>query len=215
MRFLVGVSKVLKRSAFDTALGELDPSADIVAVDPPDDISGTRLAANGIHLVLLEASPAAPGWVSQLKRLKAGRPTVPCVVFVPRPDADIVTVAIRAGASGVMMADDNRELIVNALRLVLAGGVYLSPALVDALVGEEKPWGPLPGEQITANAVHDLTSRQRQVLDLVGSGLANKEIAGTLGIKTATVKLHVNAIFRALHVHNRTQAALLVHQSRP
>ena len=105
--------------------------------------------------------------MSQLKRLKAGRPTVPCVVFVPRPDADIVTAAIRAGASGVMMADDNRELIVNALRLVLAGGVYLSPAPVDALVGGEKPWGPLPGEQITANAVHDLTSRQRQVLDLV------------------------------------------------
>lgn len=53
------------------------------------------------------------------------------------------------------------------------------------------------------------------MLDLVGSGLPNKEIAGTLGIKTATVKLHVNAIFRALHVHNRTQAALIAHQSRP
>lgn len=214
MRFLVGVSEALRRGVFSAALHDLDPDADIIAVTRPEDFSEVRSAANGVHMVLLEASSTAPGWLSQLRRLKAARPTVPCVVFIPQPDPDIVTGAIRAGASGVMMADDNRELIVNALRLMLAGGVYLSPALVDVLVRVEKPCGPTTGKQVDEGAVHDLTSRQRQVLDLVGSGLSNKEIAGTLGIKTATVKLHVNAIFRALHVHNRTQAALIAHQSR-
>jgi DNA-binding NarL/FixJ family response regulator len=96
-------------------------------------------------------------------------------------------------------------VVVQAIRLVLAGGVYL-PAQIMTSAAEPTltggPSAPNPG-----NAQNGLTDRQREVLSLLRLGLSNKEIARDLGLSPNTVKIHVKAVLRALNVTNRTQAA--------
>ena len=87
--------------------------------------------------------------------------------------------------------------MLNALRMVLAGGIYMPPNML----GHEAL------EQINVS-INDLTPRQLQVLTLLKNVHSNKLIASDLNLAEATVKMHVTAIFKCLGVSNRTQAAL-------
>ena len=109
--------------------------------------------------------------------------------------------------------------MIGALRLVLSGGVYLPPAMLEdkevqtlrqALpIGAGEPDGPgvKTGGGASPASV-PLTPRQREVLALMGQGQSNKEIARALTLSEGTVKLHVTAILKALKVHNRTGAVV-------
>ena len=93
------------------------------------------------------------------------------------------------------------DVLVQAIRLVMAGGTYL-PAAAAALRHSISP-GSAPADPVGDS----LTSRQLRVLRLLTQGLSNKQIARDLEISEITVKAHVSAIFRKLEVSNRTQAA--------
>lgn len=94
--------------------------------------------------------------------------------------------------------------MLSALRLVMSGGVYLPPALIDetAVSGRD-----VAGPDLSLDAT-PLTPRQREVLALLGQGKSNKEIARILNLSEGTVKLHVTAILKALNVSNRTGAVV-------
>lgn len=118
---------------------------------------------------------------------------------------------INNGAAGVILRSDTAQLIRSAVQLVLNGGVFLPPSVVSARRREQVGRGapeseaaPLPEPA----ARLPLTRRQITVLSLMGRGWSNKRIARELGVSEGTVKVHVNAILRALQVSNRTQAAL-------
>jgi len=102
--------------------------------------------------------------------------------------------------------------IVSALRFVLAGNVYVPPLLL-----HETPAAPRVGSRArphpSAGAGIRLTGRQLAVLTLLCDGLSNKEICGRLDLSEKTVKAHVSAIFKAMNVVNRTQAALLAKEA--
>ena len=88
----------------------------------------------------------------------------------------------------------------NALKLILEGGTYIPPALIEN-----------SNESTSNNYRHNgktLTNRQSQVLDLIAQGKSNKQIAYEMGVSEATVKLHINALLRSLKVNNRTQAVV-------
>ena len=93
--------------------------------------------------------------------------------------------------------------MINALRLVLAGGRYLPPALL----AEAATTPEVVGDGVTPAAL-GLTERQQQVLHCLVQGLSNKEICRVLGLAEATVKIHVSAILKALRVTSRTQAVI-------
>jgi DNA-binding NarL/FixJ family response regulator len=105
--------------------------------------------------------------------------------------------------------------MVEALRAVMAGQVYLPPAL---LLKSDQSRGVKQSSQVSRIAAKPglsvLTSRQRQVAELLGQGLSNPRIADHLELSEATVRLHVSAILGKLNYSNRTQVALLVAQTR-
>ncbi|HEX7125343.1 MAG TPA: response regulator transcription factor [Thermodesulfobacteriota bacterium] len=109
-------------------------------------------------------------------------------------DADIVR-AIEAGATGYVLKDARREDLFHAVRAVAAGASVLAPAVASRVMGKMRA----PGQEA-------LSAREIEVLELVGRGRTNKEIARDLAISEATVKTHLLHVFSKLGVEDRTQA---------
>jgi DNA-binding NarL/FixJ family response regulator len=109
-----------------------------------------------------------------------------------------VTDAIDAGAVGYILKDADPSEIVAAVRAAAGGDAPFSPRAARALL--QRRAGRRTGEELTA--------REREVLGLVGKGLANKQISRRLGISEKTVKAHLSSVFQRIGVSDRTSAAL-------
>jgi len=159
-----------------------------------------------IDLVLLDlAMPGADGWTG-FRALRGRHPSVPVVIVSASDDPADMRRALDQGAAGFVPKSATPAVLRNALRLVLAGGVYVPIAALAAPPAE--PAGA--GAQRRRARAEQLTPRQLEVLILMSRGLTNREIAGALGIAEGTVKTHVRTLFEVLDVSNRTEAALVM-----
>ena len=114
--------------------------------------------------------------------------------------------ALDLGAAGYIPKSAGMGVMLSALRLVLAGGIYVPPNLLHT---QAAPDPASVTEAAAALSPDGLTGRQREVLRLLGEGKANKEIARELDLSENTVKIHVAAVLKALGVNNRTKAAMV------
>ncbi|MFL6158573.1 MAG: LuxR C-terminal-related transcriptional regulator, partial [Marmoricola sp.] len=119
------------------------------------------------------------------------------VMLTSFSDRDRVTDALSAGAVGYLLKDSEPEAVLSAVRAAASGHAPIDPRVAGAL---------LPSRTPSAGA--ELSPREREVLDLVAEGLANKQIARRLGITERTVKVHLGSVFRRIGVADRTSAAL-------
>lgn len=148
------------------------------------------------------------GGSERLTLLRAAVGKTPIVVLSDRVDLGIVRDAVNDGADGFIASDASDAVIVQAVRLVLAGAIYVPGEIL-------KRRHPLPRSSHSGEAgamanpaIEQLTPRQREVLGLLTQGLSNKEIATRLTLSEGTVKLHITAILRALKTKSRLKAAL-------
>jgi two-component system, NarL family, nitrate/nitrite response regulator NarL len=111
---------------------------------------------------------------------------------------------VMAGATGYVPKSATRQVLVDAIRVIMGGGTYLPTAAVLALRRAQTQDTAAP--KVTAR--DELTSRQKKVLRLLAEGLSNKHIARELQISEITVKAHVSLILKKLGVANRVQAAM-------
>ena len=179
--------QVTEARDFGEALSALHPGADF-------------------DLILLDLRIPGMEDSSGIKQLRDRAPDVPVVVISALEDRRVVADAFQHGAIGYIPKTSNSEVMVNALKLVLAGGKYLPPLMAGAY-----DTGLGTRTEDVAKEASDtprLTRRQRDVLALIGHGKSNKEIADALGLAEGTVKIHVTAILKALKASNRTQAAI-------
>jgi DNA-binding NarL/FixJ family response regulator len=116
--------------------------------------------------------------------------------------------AIRAGASGFLLKDAPRDQLVTAVRTVARGEALLAPAITQRLI-ERFVARPPVGE----TALAELSTRELEVLRLLGRGLSNAEIAARLVVGEATVKTHVARILRKLDVRDRVQAVVFAYET--
>jgi DNA-binding NarL/FixJ family response regulator len=113
---------------------------------------------------------------------------------------------------GYIPKSSSPNVTVNAIRLVLSGGVYVPPHVLSQ--GQGSPFDAVQAPPIilsdatglSNSGVLKITSRQKDVLELLTLGKSNKEIAKVLGLKPGTIKMHTSRIFRLLGVSNRTEA---------
>lgn len=167
------------------------PSAMAAISDHPD-----------LDLALIDLKMPGGDGMDLLRRIKMTAPDLGVVVVSAIEDQSVVLAAIEAGASGFIPKALSGNALIAALRLVVAGGVYLPPETLDEVDRDGEP------VQALAPADVGLTRRQGQVLELLVQGRSNKEIARELSITEGTVKLHVTAVLDALKVGNRTQAVI-------
>jgi DNA-binding NarL/FixJ family response regulator len=135
------------------------------------------------------------------------------VVVSGRDDANIVARCLDAGAMGFVPKNADAQTVIEALRVVADGAVYVPPSAQRALSGAAH------GDSAVAEAraregIAALTPRQRDVLRAMIRGLPNKLIARELELSDNTVKAHVSAVLRAFAARNRTEAVLVAGRLR-
>lgn len=202
----------LIRDALRQVLKVLDPALDLLTAANAQETLIAAAENPDLNLVLLDLSlPDANGFevLQQLREQHAG---IPVVVLSATDDAASVMRALDDGAMGFIPKTSSNDVLLGALRLVLAGGVYL-PADVLRHSTATHPHPPAdPGVAQPEVTYRDLglTERQGQVLSLLVQGKPNKLICRALNLAEGTIKTHISAILRSLNVNNRTQAVIAV-----
>ena len=122
-------------------------------------------------------------------------------------DKEVVQKTIELGAAGYIPKTSSNAVIVSAVNLVMSGGVYIPPELLqDTKRDEFDLLRQIEKMPETSDKTGILSPRQIDVLNLIAKGRSNKQIAYELGLTEGTVKLHVTAILKVLNVYNRTGA---------
>ena len=146
-----------------------------------------------------------------LDKMKERNPANTLEVLTASDEASNVLNALDRGAMGFIPKCSSNAVIVNAIQLVLSGGLYVPPQAGGAR--PPPPAAPHPPAQTASIAHLGLTERQGEVLALMVQGLPNKVICRKLNLAEGTVKIHVTAILKALNVANRTQAVIAASQT--
>lgn len=140
--------------------------------------------------------------VAATREVTRDAPGVGVLMLTMLDDDESVRAAVRAGAAGYVLKGASQDQIVRAIHAVAAGDAILASGVarhvLDAATGRGAPADPFP----------QLTTRERQVLELLATGLPTTSIAGRLGLAAKTVNNNLSAIFAKLGVTNRTEAAL-------
>ncbi|MFD2234966.1 response regulator [Phaeospirillum tilakii] len=206
MKILIADDHELFRDGLRHVLSQFEGPPEIIeASDFPQAIAAAEQDPD-IGIVLLDLAMPGMSWSDGLTKLREVLPSeVPVIVLSASDDRRHVLQAVNMGAAGFIPKTSSSRVMLSALKLVLSGGVYLPPALLDqGPSGNDGAGLPVAGE----SALAALTPRQREVLTLLGQGKSNKEIARVLELAEGTVKLHVTAILKALNVNNRTRAVV-------
>lgn len=215
MKILIADDHRLVMEAVKAKLAELEPGIEFVlAMSVEELLTG---ASDDLDLALVDLNmPGAEGQ-SHIDELRRRHPAVPVIVLSGTEDPAVMRTAIERGVLGFIPKAYSPDVMISAVRLVLAGGVYVPPMMLSAV-----PAGVVAGvpaaeavRQLGSHGTHTLdhlrnvlTDRQVEVLQLLSQGKPNKLIGRSLGISEGTVKIHLAAIFRALNVRNRTEAVV-------
>ena len=166
-----------------------------------------------VDLVMIDLGLPGLSGLQGLSRLRQEHPEVPVVVMSSADDKDTVLAVLDAGAMGFIPKSSTSQVMLGALRLILAQGIYLPPSVF--LAGRAAmPAGPAPAQAAAVApsgrrpAELGLTPRQADVLHLLLQGKPAKLIGRQLNLSLSTVKAHTSAVLRALNVTTRTQAVL-------
>jgi DNA-binding NarL/FixJ family response regulator len=158
------------------------------------------LNENGADLILLDLNMPDGDGLTALRQIRTAFATVPLAVVSGDDDPVQIRELIDEGASGYVPKSSSSEVLVAALRLIIAGGVYLPPAALDFISA------PYQSDAEALSRVSMLTPRQTAVLLKAIQGIPNKTIANEMYIAEGTVKAHLSVAFKTLGVHNRTEA---------
>lgn len=164
------------------------------------------VAALRPDVVLMDLSMPEMDGVEATQRISASHPEVKIVILSSFSEHQRVLAALDAGAEGYVLKHADPEQILAAIDAVHRGGAPIDPQVARVLLDVKR-------NAPTARGV--LTDREEEVLRLVQSGLANKQIGRQLGISERTVKAHLTKIFQTLGVADRTQAALWAAEHLP
>lgn len=186
------------------AIGACVDDAIIVEADSLDSLHAAVDAHPEADLLFLDLNMPGVSGFSALAYIRSNHESLPTVIVSAIDDPRIIRRAIQHGASGFIPKSSPITTLESGIRAVLDGEVWLPEGVNLQDSGLEN------SEAQIAEALGSLTPHQFRVLMMLGEGLLNKQIAYQLGVSEATIKAHVTAILKKMHVTNRTQAVLAV-----
>jgi len=200
MNILLIDDHALFREGLKFLLRSLDAALE---VDEANDCAKAleHAAARSYDLVLLDLKMPGVAGLEALAALREAIPAAPLVVLSGEDNPAVVRAAIERGAMGFIPKSSTPEVLIQALRLVLASGVYLPPTVLKAARAPASL--SLDSGEL---ALPGMTPRQMDVLRCVIQGKSNKIIAREMNVSEGTVKAHLSSVLRALDVRNRTEA---------
>jgi DNA-binding NarL/FixJ family response regulator len=163
------------------------------------------------NVVLMDIRMPSMDGVQATRRIKQRSPATAVIVLTMYDTDAYVVDAVRAGASGYLLKDAPRELVLDTIRAVNSGASLIKTSLlteaISSLVQSQKGYQPVE-EGSPEGCIEHLTAREREVLKLAALGQSNKEIARELSITQDTVKKHMQSILGKLHASSRIQAVI-------
>lgn len=193
MKMIVADDHPMVRTGLAQILSGLAAQVEIIEAGDFDTLKVLLLRHPDADLVLVDLDMPGMHGARSIAQLAACAVSVPIVVVSASDNPRDVREALAAGAMGFIPKQEKAATLLGALRLILAGGLYVPASLTAA-----------PVQPASAAS---LTARQREVLAMLAEGRTNKEIARLLGVAEQTVKGHLLSIFRQINVSNRVQAA--------
>ena len=214
-RFLVVDDHPLMRDAIRSTLMLLEPEGKVAAVSSLSEALHCLEQEPDFDLTLLDLHLPDTTGIEGLKTLRSRRPECPVVVLSADVEGETILKCIELGACGYIPKTLHSDAVVNALRLVVAGDIYIPHQAIAATrhdVSKSSIAGGRAAHRSTDPRDLGLTDRQLDVLRLILKGFSNKLICRQLKLAEGTIKVHVSAVLRALGVHNRTQAIIAASQ---
>jgi NarL family two-component system response regulator LiaR len=193
IRVLIADDHAVVRQGLRTFLDLQDDMA-VVAEAADGEAALAAALEHEPDVVLIDLVMPRLDGIEAIRRLRERSPQIRAIVLSSFVDDEKLFPAVRAGAAGYLLKDVQPQELVEAIRTVHGGGALLHPRVASRLL-----------EELTTDP---LTPREREVLGLIGRGMANKVIARELSLSEKTVKAHVSSILAKLGVTDRTQAAL-------
>ncbi|MDO3645910.1 response regulator [Nocardia mangyaensis] len=164
----------------------------------------SAIAAERPDVVLMDLRMKRVGGIDATRLLRARPDAPPVLVLTTFDDDQLLSGALRAGAAGFLLKDSPAEDLIRAVRTVAAGGAWLDPSVTGRVLTAYRTVKPAGTR--TDRRLGELTAREYEVLELIGRGRVNSEIAAELGISEVTVKSHVGHIFGKLDLRDRAAA---------
>src|SRR5260370_2270548 len=202
---------LLIREALRGVLKELKGDATVLEASSCSQARQAIAEHPGLELSLLDLNLPDRDGLSVLAELGERYPAISVVVLSAQQDRGSVVRALDLGELGFIPKSGQREVMLSALQLVFAGGIYIPPEILardepSAWQGDDKP--PIANRPTVSPADVGLTERQVDVLSLMMQGKSNKAICRVLNLVEPTVKNHVTAVLKALEASNRTEAVI-------
>jgi DNA-binding NarL/FixJ family response regulator len=201
MKILLADDHALFREGARYLLRQLDEAVQVLEAESCCAAIAHADAHDDIDLALLDLHMPGMDGIDCVVQFQQAHPSVPVVVLSGSESRLSVQAVLDVGALGYIPKSSSSQVMLSAIRLVLSGGVYLPPLLLNQ-------------DTLLVDAVDDalppcsLTERQMDVLRLLAAGKPNKLIARELGLGEGTIKVHLAGIFRAFGVNNRTEAVM-------
>ena len=219
MKFLIADDHELFLQGLEFILKKEFTQADITLANSYTGIFAVLDEQKDFDLIITDLAMPGANWLDALNKMHQICPEVPIIVISAVFDREILQKTYDLGVSGYISKSSSNNVIMSAIKLVLAGGMYVPPellrvdvknsssdfgVLIQKLESVEKS-GNLATDKGSDNS-HGLTPRQKEVLQCLAEGLSNKQIAYKLELSEGTVKIHITLLMRALGVTNRVAA---------
>jgi DNA-binding NarL/FixJ family response regulator len=211
VRVLVVDDDDLMRAGLQGVLSA-DPDIEIAgeASDGREAIYRTRLLKPDI--VLMDVRMPGLDGIAATRELLASFPDVRVVILTTFEQDDYIFGALNAGASGFLLKRTRPEDLIAAIHTIAAGDSLLSPSVTSRVI-EHMTTHPAASPSRGDPRLHELTAREREVLELISAGLSNVEIAETLVVEESTVKTHVKRILAKVEARDRVQAVIFAYET--
>ena len=192
------------------AMLSLEADLEIIGTANNGQVALDQVAALQPDVVLMDVRMPVMDGREATRAITQQYPQVKVLVLSTFDDDQYIADAIRAGAKGYLLKDMPSEELAQAIRFVQLGYTQLAPGLMEKLMAISSP-PTQPAPDLAPLTVAHLTPREREVLNLIGAGSTNRDIAQQLFISEGTVKTHVTHLLNRLSLRNRAQLAIYAH----
>lgn len=197
IRVVIADDHQVVRAGLERLLGGW-PNVTVVGTAGDGDEAVRLAAEHRPDVVLMDISMPVMGGLEATRRIVSEWPAIQVVVLTSFDDQSTVAEALDAGAIGYLLKDSDPATLREGIESAAHGGSPLNPRVARAILSARR----------ADRAEPSVTDREREILELLRQGMANKEIAARLGITVKTVKAHLTSLFTKIGVFDRMQAAL-------
>ncbi|MCI4145746.1 response regulator transcription factor [Streptomyces sp. MMS20-AI2-20] len=208
--FLLDDHEVVRRGVHDL----LNDEADITVVGEAATVEQVliRVPALRPDVAVLDVRLPDGDGVTVCRELRSRMPDLACLMLTSFDDEEALLDSIMAGAAGYVLKQIQGSDLVSAVRTVARGQSLLDSSATAKLMARLRGAGERPAEE--PDVLPGLTDREREILDLIGEGLTNRQIGQRLYLAEKTVKNHISRLLAKLGVERRVQAAVIATQAR-